>query len=280
MGQSTSSPLLANARAPFRLVRLRIAEVEPPAERLRFGLNEAKLEELAASIRERGLMQPAGVRLVDGRYQVVWGDHRTEALRRLGWSEADFFLVEAGVQESVVLSAVENLQRHDMSPVEEAAACQRLYEAEGEDVDRVAGLLNRSRAWVEARLRVMGWPADVQRAVHEGSISAAAGAELAPISDDEHRRFLLHHAVEGGATARTCQAWRIAWLQTGAVPNPSVVQVGPGGTAPAPVEAELPCYLCGERHLFSALQHVWLDAECFAVFQQVVESYRAGLAGR
>lgn len=268
-----SSPLEESARGRFPLVELELGLVDPPAERLRFGLNEEKLAELMLSIGDEGLLAPAGVRRVDGRYQVVWGDHRTEALRRLGWRRAEFFLVEVDADQAVVLSATENLQRHDMSAIEEGAACGRLCEALGDDVDAVASRLKRSRAWVESRLLVLGWPEDVQLAVHEGRLSRAAGAELARVSDDVHRRFLLEHAVDGNASARTCMAWRIAWEQTGVADTSSVAQVGPGRTVPPPVEAELPCYFCGDREPYGRLTHIWLCPEGLEMFATFREAY-------
>jgi ParB family chromosome partitioning protein len=261
------------------LVELELSLVDPPAERLRFGLNEERLTELMLSIGAEGLLAPAGVRAVDGRYQVVWGDHRTEALRRLGWRRAEFFVVRADLDQSVVLSATENLQRHDMSPVEEAAACGRLYEALGQDVDVVARRLKRSRGWVESRLRVLSWPADIQKAVHDGDLSGAAGAELALISDGGHRAFLVSHAVGGGATARTCQAWRIAWEQTGTVSTAAVQQVAPGREPPPPVEAELPCYFCGDREPYGRLTHIWLCPEALEMFAAFRDEYNRGLPG-
>lgn len=273
-----SSLLEKEASGRYPLVELELSLIDPPAERVRFGYNADKLRELEDSIPVHGLLQPAGVRLNGERYLVVWGDHRTEALRRLGRRRAEFFLVEVDADGAVILSAVENLRRHDMSPVEEAALCGRLYEALGQDVDAVASRLRCPRSWVDSRLRRLAWPADIQKAVHDGGISAAAGAELAGVLDDVHRGFLLGHAVEGGATARTCQAWRIAWLMTGNVPDPSVTQVGPGRTAPAPVEAELPCYLCGDRVGYGKLTHVWLEAECFEVFQEFARVWRGSPA--
>lgn len=279
MEAAVSSPLEVSARGRFPLVELELERVDPPAERLRFGLSEEKLGELMLSIGDEGLLAPAGVRLVDGRYQVVWGDHRTEALKRLGWRRAEFFLVDVDADQAVVLSATENLQRHDMSPVEEGAACGRLCEALGDDVDAVARRLKRSRAWVESRLLVLGWPEDVQLAVHEGRLSRAAGAELSRVSDDVHRRFLLEHAVDGNASARTCMAWRIAWEQTGVADTSSVAQVGPGRTVPPPVEAELPCYFCGDREAYGRLTHIWLCPEGLEMFAAFREAYhgRGGL---
>ncbi len=258
------SPVLAVARpAGYPFVEVELALVDPPDEQLRADLDPDKLEELARSIGREGLLQPPGLRPVDGRFVVVWGHRRTEACRLLGWRRMPACVVEGDPDQLLVKSAAENLERSDLTPVEEAAAVDRLYQSMGQDVDAVARRINRSRGWVESRLRLLAWPGDVSAAVHQGRLSLAAGAELAAITEDVHRRFLLGHAIEGGATARTCQAWRIAWLQGLPVGDPSVVQVGPSGVQHAPVEAMLPCYCCGLSRKYSELQHVWLDAACF-----------------
>jgi len=274
MGVVESSGLLERVRGAFPQVDVPLELVDGPAEQLRLSLDPEKLEELSRSIAARGLMQRPGLRAVGGRYEVVWGHRRTEAVRLLGWLRLPAVLVEGDADELVVMGAAENWDREDLSPVEEAAACRRLYGSLGEDVSRVAARIKRSKGWVESRLRLLSWPADVLASVHGREISSAAGAELAAISDDQHRAFLLGHAVRSGATARTCQAWRIAWEQTGVAPDVSVHQVGPGGTIYPPTEAELPCYCCGRRQGFSALTHVWLDAECLRVTQEAWEIAR------
>lgn len=254
------------ARGSYPVVEVELAAVDPPAEALRIELDADRLEELARSISRLGMLHPPGLQRVGERWRVVWGHRRTEAARLLGWLRMQACEVSGDADEAVVLAAAENLERSDMSPVEEAGAVSRLFDAHGQDVDRVARAINRSRAWVEGRLRLLSWPEDVQRAVHEGRLSMAAGVELAAISDDGHRAFLLGHAVDGGASARTCQAWRIAWLQSGVVPDVSVDQVRPGGVPSPAIEAELPCYLCGRRRPFGELTHVWLDAGCLEAF--------------
>jgi hypothetical protein len=123
---------------------------------------------------------------------------------------------------------------------------------------------------------MLTWPEDIQLAVHRGELAAAAGLELAAVSDETHRRFLLGHAVNGGATARTCQAWRIAWQQSGVVNDSTVAQVTPGGVGHRPVEAELPCYFCGDREIYSRLVHIWLCPEALELFTRFRDAYRGG----
>jgi ParB/RepB/Spo0J family partition protein len=261
------------SRDRWAVVEVEVALVDPPAEEVRFGLSEERVEELEGLIRKEGLLQFPGVRRKGERFLLVWGKHRLEAVKRLGWLRMPARLVEVDDDQAVLLGGIENLAREQMSPVEEAALCGRLLEVGGGDVDVLARRLKRSRGWVESRLRMLSWPADIQKGVHDGSLSAAAGSELALISDDGHRAFLVSHAAGGGATARTCQAWRIAWEQTGVVDSSSVAQVAPGRTVPPPVEAELPCYFCGDRELYGRLTHVWLCPEALDLFVSFREAF-------
>ena len=261
---------------PVEVVEL--ALVDPPERRVRVEVDHERVERLSRSIAREGMLQAPGVRRVGGRYRIVWGEHRIEAARLLGWRRCGLKVVGGDDGGAYVRAAVENIERSDLSPVEESVACVALYEACGQDVDRVCESVNRSRGWVDGRLRMVRWPSDVRDAVHCGALSASAGQELAAVTDDMHRAFLLGHAITSGATARTCQAWRIAWEQTGVVPDVSVVQVGPGRSVPPPVEAELPCYLTGRRLPFSRLVHVWIGADVIDVFNEFCTWYQQEVA--
>lgn len=278
MEQSGSVELQGGLLEDFRLIVVDLARVDPPSDRVRQEVDRERVEQLAASLQRDGMLQAPGVRQVGDRFRVVWGEHRIEAARWLGWRTCSVRLVEGDADDDYIRAAVENLERSDLSPVEESVACQRLYDRYGQDVDRVCRAINRTRGWVEGRIRMGSWPADVREAVHRREISSAAAAELAAVTDEGHRRFLLGHAVTSGATARTCQAWRIAWEQSGVVPDPCVVQVAPGGTASAPVEAELPCYITGRRLPFGQLVHVWIAADVMPMFVEFCEAYREELS--
>lgn len=265
-------------RGALRPVLVPIAFVDPPIDQLRASLDPEKLQELACSIRDNGLLQPPGLRVQGDRYVVVYGHRRTEACRLLGWREMPALIVEGSADSLLVMAAAENLERSDLSPAEEMAAVCELYARLGEDVDAVARRVNRSRAWVESRLRMQGWPPDILSAVHQGLIGMGVGAELACVSDDVHREFLLGHAARGGCTARTAQAWRQAWELTGTVTDATVAQVAPGAVPLAPVEAELPCWFCGDREIYSKLTHVWLCAEGLRMLEAARSAFHAAPA--
>ena len=275
-GAVESSRLEVSARGRFPLVELELGLVDPPAERLRFGYSEEKLRELMDSIPSRGLLSPAGVRANGGRYLVVWGDHRTEALRRLGWRTAQFFLVVATDDEAVILSAHENLRRKDMSPLEEACLCQRLYEVLGEDTDRVARELCATRDWVESRLIMLRWPDDVLQYVHQGRLNLKQAAALSRIKVDADRAHYIGYSLDGGATADSVASWARDWEMSGAVRDVGSSQAPVGRVAPENCEAVLPCYFHQDREPYSRLVHVWLCPEALGLLVQFRDAYVGG----
>lgn len=185
--------------------------IEPPAA-LRGSINPERLRELAASLREYGQLQPI-VLMPDGdRFQIVAGHRRFLAARLLGWEtiEAKVLAKTLGTWELHALA--ENVHREDLTPVEEARVLYRLIVDQGRDVDAVAQQFGKSRPWVDGRLELCTYPPDLLEAVHEKTISLAVARELARVTDDGYRGYLLHHATQGGATAQTARIQVEDWL--------------------------------------------------------------------
>jgi len=277
MAEFELSRLEEGAPGRWPLVEVDVSLIDPPLERVRLGYNEGKLGELMTSIPQRGMLQPPGVRAVDGRYQVIWGDHRIESVRRLGWVRVRVFEVRASDDMAVILAAHENLRRHDMSPVEEAGLCQRLFGVLGEDTDRVARELCATRDWVESRLLMLRWPADTLKLIHEGRLNMKQGRELSRIKVDADRAYYTEYAVDGGATAGTLAAWARDWELSGVTRDPRVSAMPVGATSPVPGEATMPCYFHGDREPMSRLVHVWLCPEALRLFIEFRDAFQAGV---
>jgi len=274
MVESLWSRLEQEAPERFQYVDAKLAMIDPPLERLRLGYNEQKLADLMASIPQRGLLQPPGIRAIGERFMTVWGDHRIEAVRRLGWPVISAFLVVASDDEAVILAAHENLRRHDMSPVEEAGLCQRLYEVLGEDTDRVARELCATRDWVESRLIMLRWPADLLKLVHEGRLAMNQARELARIKVDADRAQITEYCLDGGATAASIAGWARDWEMSGVVRDCRGSNVAPGGVAPVPGESVLLCYGHGAYEPQGQLVHVWLCPYWLRLFIEFRDAYQ------
>jgi ParB family chromosome partitioning protein len=165
------------------LAFLPVADIEPHPEQPRRHFDEAALEELAASIAQRGVIQPVIVRpLRQGRYQLVAGERRWRAAQRAQLHEIPAIVRDLGEREVMALALIENLQREDLNPIEEARAYQRLAEYESLTQAEIARLVDKSRSHVANLQRLLALPEAVIGLVEQGKLSmgharALIGAE-------------------------------------------------------------------------------------------------------
>jgi len=152
------------------------------------------LEQLAESIQAHGLLQPVVVRPVGDRYELIAGHRRLEALRRIGWQRVPVVVRPADVDAAYLLTLVENLQRADLQPREEAAALETLVRERGWTTRQVASAIKRSQAYVSKRLRVFDDPL-LAPAVLANQLSVSAAEELLTLGP-MMRYELLSRAVE------------------------------------------------------------------------------------
>ncbi|MDQ6673757.1 MAG: ParB/RepB/Spo0J family partition protein [Chloroflexota bacterium] len=154
------------------------------------------LDELAASIGEHGLLQPVVVRQTGTRFELIAGHRRVEALRSLGRESVPAIVRNADADEAYVLTLVENLQRTDLRPTEQAHALEALVRKYGWSTRQVAAAIKRSQAYVSKRLRVFEDPL-LAPAILANQLSVSAAEELLAIGED--RRYeLLSQAIEQG----------------------------------------------------------------------------------
>lgn len=136
------------------------------------------LDELAASIREKGLLQPLLVRRVGSGYELIAGERRLRAARRAGLERVPVSHREASKQESLELALIENLQREDLNPIEEAKAFQRLMTEFGLNQDEIARRVGKTRSAVSNSVRLLQLPAAIRRQVEAGEVSAGHARSL------------------------------------------------------------------------------------------------------
>ena len=162
------------------------------------------IEELAASLQTYGLLQPIVVRRKGRKFELVAGHRRLEAARSLGWENIDAVVRRASEDEAYLLTLVENLQRADLSPREEADALAVLVRERGWSTREVAGAIHRSQALVSKRLRVFE-DQMLAPAVLAGQITISAAEELLSVPQ-EQRYDLLARAIDGGWDFPTLRA--------------------------------------------------------------------------
>ncbi len=234
----------------------------PQEQRLRVSDDDSEVDALAATIREHGLIHPVTVREVDERFRLIAGWRRLCAFKLLGRAAIPAMVVDGEPGSDLAVTVIENLQRSNLSAMEESSACAVLLQTTQLDVDGVAATLGRSRGWVDSRLELLTWPAELQEAVHLGQISVAVGRVLAKVPDDVERRNLTEHAVLHGITAKQANLWLQQALST---PIGGLVQEAEadGGAPIQPVYVTTcGCFSCGDQIELSEIRQLRFCPKC------------------
>jgi len=164
---------------------LPISQVETCSSQPRKLFDEAALAELAASIREHGIIQPLTVRkLSSGYYQIIAGERRWRAARLAGLQEVPAIVIEADDRKAAELAMIENLQREDLNPMEEAAGFHSLMENYHMTQEEAAQRVGKSRSAVANALRLLGLTPEVREMVEQGKLSAGHARALLPLSPE------------------------------------------------------------------------------------------------
>ncbi len=184
-------------------VMLRLSEIEPNRNQPRKEFDEQALSELADSIREHGVIQPLLVRpLETGGYQLVAGERRWRAARMVGLAEVPVVIREMSETEVMELALIENLQRQDLNPLEEAAGYRELMTTYGLTQDQVAKRVGKSRSAVANCLRLLHVPEEIHPYLRSGQLSAGHVKALAGMENQEEMIRLAKNAAEKGLSVR------------------------------------------------------------------------------
>lgn len=182
IGASGAGGSAANAS---NLTRLPVARIRPNPFQPRTEFSPAELAELQASIAASGLLQPITVRRHGDAYELVAGERRLRAVTNLGWTDVPAIIKDLDDQTLLVLALVENLQRADLNPIEEARGYRRLLGEFGLTHQQVAEAVGKDRSTVTNLLRVLGLPDVVQLAVSEGRLTAGHAKALLALDDHD-----------------------------------------------------------------------------------------------
>lgn len=182
---------------------LRISEIEPNRDQPRKNFSDDAIAALADSIREHGMLQPVLVRPISsGGYQIVAGERRWRAARMLGLEEIPVSIRELSDSETMQIAIIENLQRENLNPVEEATGYNDLMEKYGMTQDQVAKMVGRSRSAIANSVRLLSLPDRVVRMLENGEISAGHGRALLGFENEELLVATALRASNGGLTVR------------------------------------------------------------------------------
>ncbi|MEW8977814.1 MAG: ParB/RepB/Spo0J family partition protein [Symbiobacterium sp.] len=189
-------------RGRHGVVELEINQIAPNPEQPRREFDQERLEELAASIREHGIVQPIVVRRKDQGYEIVAGERRWRAARLAGLDRVPALVREFTEAERMEIALIENLQREDLNPVEEAEAYRSLIEAHGLTQEALAKRLGRSRSQVANTLRLLQLEPSVQEEVRQGRISMGHAKVLLGVGDADRQKALAERVVREQLSVR------------------------------------------------------------------------------
>ena len=189
---------------------LRLSDMEPNRQQPRKAFAEEAIAALADSIRQYGMLQPILVRPYQGTYQIVAGERRWRAARMLGLDEVPVIIKEISDGEAMEIALIENLQRENLTPMEEANGYRQLMEQYGMTQEAVAKTVGRSRSAVANALRLLQLPEEIQMLLESGAISAGHGKALLAIANPEKQLEAAKRAANGTLTVRAIEKMAVS----------------------------------------------------------------------
>ncbi|HLN61894.1 MAG TPA: ParB/RepB/Spo0J family partition protein [Symbiobacteriaceae bacterium] len=193
-------------REKENIVELEIKAVEPNPRQPRRFFDEAKLEELAASIREHGVVQPIVVRPRGGRYEIVAGERRWRASQIAGLTKVPALVRDFSEAETMEIALIENLQREDLNPMEEAEAYQLLLDEYHLTQDELARRLGKSRPQITNTLRLLQLAPEARYEVETGRLSMGHAKVLLGVDDQHQQTELARRVASEGMSVRELES--------------------------------------------------------------------------
>lgn len=210
---------------------VKIHDIMPNANQPRKTFNEEKIEELAASIREHGIIQPIVVRKKSRGYEIVAGERRWRAAIKAELSQVPCLIRNLDDEQNMLIAIIENMQREDLNPIEEAEGLRQMTETFGMTQEQVSRSVGKSRPYITNSMRLLKLPEYIRESIADGRISAGHGRTLIAASDEDMRRSIWEKMIKEGLSVR--EAEKLAAGNPGAKKrkpaskrkNPDVVRV-------------------------------------------------------
>jgi ParB family chromosome partitioning protein len=197
---------LEQAAAAVPATEVAVAVVDPNPWQPRSVLGDAELAELAESLREHGLVQPIVVRARGDRYQLIAGQRRLAAARRLGWEKVAVRVLDVDDRQMAEIAIVENLQRRDLDALEKAASFKQYLATWGCTQEELAKRLSIDRSHVANLIRLLDLPEAVQEKLRSGAVSMGHARALLPLGDEDEQVRLAARVAAEGLSVRAVEA--------------------------------------------------------------------------
>lgn len=197
---------LLGEQSESQVTELPVGSIDPNPHQPRTHFDEDALQELAESIRQVGIIQPIVVRVIsEGRYGLIAGERRWRAAQIAGLTDVPVVVRSVDEQSTLQLGIIENVQRQDISALEQAAAFRRLMDEFNLSQENIAGAVGKSRTAVANTLRLLRLPREVQQALLEGLISEGHGRALLGCETEDQLKTLFYKIVDEGLSVREAE---------------------------------------------------------------------------
>ena len=185
--------------------KVSIQEIHPNPNQPRTHFNETQLQELSESIREHGVLQPLLVRKSPEGYEIIAGERRYQAAKIAGIDELPVIIKDVDDQEMLALALIENLQRSDLNPIEEAKGYRQLIQASGMTQEALSKAVSKSRSAITNSLRLLDLPEVVQDMLYDGKLSAGHARAILAVPFEDARIKLAEKVVAEGLSVRATE---------------------------------------------------------------------------
>ena len=196
-----------------RLLYCGIEEIVPNRSQPRKNFDESKLQELAESIKEKGILEPLIVRRVDQGYELIIGERRWRAAQKAGLKEVPVLVKEVEGSDALEISLIENLQREDLNPIEEAEAFKRLTEESHISQEELSTRIGKDRTTIANTLRLLKLPLEIKNQLLQNRITSGHARAILSLETKEKQKELCALIIKKGLSVREAEAIAKRWSE-------------------------------------------------------------------
>ena len=196
-----------------QITLVKIAEINSPPRDIRTIMQDSALEDLTASIKQMGVLQPIILNKQGENLYIISGHRRLIAADAAGLIEIPATIMQISDEDVEIMRLHENLFREDLSPIDQAQSLLYLEQHYHLTREKIATLMGKTKGWVTQRIDILSWSDEIKIALSGKLISFSIGRELAKVEDAQEQKRLLVLAVESGATVRVISTWVTEWQQ-------------------------------------------------------------------
>jgi ParB family chromosome partitioning protein len=280
LGKGLSALIPATAvdsaiRKKEAIIYILAEQIKPNPFQPREDFNQQNIEELAQSIKEKGVIQPLLVRRQGDSYELIAGERRLRAAKTMGLKEIPVIVREVSDQDSLELALIENIQREELNPIEEAHAYQHLMDKFQVTQEKISEVLGKSRVSITNTLRLLKLPHEIQDEMKKGRISFAHGRALLEIEDLNHQRKIAQDIIAKGLSVRELEN-----LIKSVRPKSIKRNIGPGQREPlvAILEEQLQHALATKVRISKRIKRGHINIEFYSPedLQRIVNVIKGG----